>query len=89
MDVQAAQERGQLTVVDADESCPASCATRCRIRRPSARLRRGRRSDRRAPEGATQECGAWGEMVNVLWERGDIAASMKLEDLFDQLNKNN
>ena len=27
----------------------------------------------------------WGEMVNVLWERGDAAASMSLEDLFDQL----
>src|ERR1041385_3939034 len=27
----------------------------------------------------------WGEMVNVLWERGDVAASMHLEDLFDQL----
>ena len=27
----------------------------------------------------------WGEMVNVLWERGDVAASMGLEDLFDQL----
>jgi hypothetical protein len=26
----------------------------------------------------------WGEMVNVLWERGNVAASMKLEDLFDQ-----
>ena len=30
---------------------------------------------------------AWGEMVNILWERGDVAASMNLEDLFDQLNK--
>jgi MEDS: MEthanogen/methylotroph, DcmR Sensory domain len=29
----------------------------------------------------------WGEMVNVLWERGDVAASMNLEDLFDQLAK--
>jgi hypothetical protein len=27
----------------------------------------------------------WGEMVNILWERGDVAASMQLEDLFDQL----
>jgi len=27
----------------------------------------------------------WGEMVNVLWERGDITASMALEDLFHQL----
>ena len=24
-------------------------------------------------------------MVNVLWERGDVAGSMSLEDLFDQL----
>ena len=24
-------------------------------------------------------------MVNILWERGDVAASMNLEDLFDQL----
>ena len=29
----------------------------------------------------------WGEMVNVLWERGDIAASMSLEDQFDHLAK--
>ena len=27
----------------------------------------------------------WGEMVNLLWERGDVAASMNLEDLFDKL----
>ena len=26
-------------------------------------------------------------MVDVLWERGDVAASMNLEDLFDQLAK--
>ena len=26
-------------------------------------------------------------MVNVLWERGDVAASMNLEDLFDQLGE--
>ena len=26
-------------------------------------------------------------MVNVLWERGEVANSMKLEDLFDQLAK--
>jgi hypothetical protein len=27
----------------------------------------------------------WGEMVNILWERGEVAASMQLEDQFDQL----
>jgi hypothetical protein len=26
-------------------------------------------------------------MVNVLWERGDVAASMALEDLFDQIGR--
>ena len=29
----------------------------------------------------------WGEMVNVLWERGDVAASMNLEDLFDRVSR--
>jgi hypothetical protein len=37
--------------------------------------------------GSYQKVRVWGEMVNVLWERGDVAASMNLEDLFDQLNK--
>jgi hypothetical protein len=27
----------------------------------------------------------WGEMVNILWEQGDVTASMNLEDLFDKL----
>jgi hypothetical protein len=27
----------------------------------------------------------WGEMVNVLWEQGNVAASMSLEDQFDRL----
>ena len=27
----------------------------------------------------------WGELVNVLWERGDVTASMALEDLFHKL----
>ncbi len=29
----------------------------------------------------------WGEMVNVLWEQGNVAASMSLEDQFDHLAK--
>ncbi|MGA7325585.1 MAG: hypothetical protein WBX25_14115 [Rhodomicrobium sp.] len=29
----------------------------------------------------------WGEMVNVLWERGNVAASMNLEDLFDRVSQ--
>ncbi|HEX7139150.1 MAG TPA: hypothetical protein VF219_14955, partial [Vicinamibacterales bacterium] len=37
--------------------------------------------------GSYQKLRAWGELVNIPWERGDVAASMNLEDLFDQLNK--
>jgi hypothetical protein len=39
------------------------------------------------PGGSYQKMRAWGEPVAVLWERGDVAASMTLEDMFDQLNK--
>jgi hypothetical protein len=86
VDVRAAQERRQLTVVDADEILP--------------RLMRGAMPDppvfRRVfgdvvgqarAGGSYQKVRAWGEMVNILWLRGDVAASMNLEDLFDQLNK--
>ena len=86
VDVDAAQERGQLTVGNADEFLP--------------RLMRGALPDppvfRRVfadvvaqarAGGRYQKVRAWGEMVNILWERGDVAASMNLEDLFDQLNK--
>ena len=86
VDVHAAQERGQLTVVDADELLP--------------RLMRGAMPDpptfadvvgdiigQAHAGGSYQKVRSWGEMVNVLWERGDAAASMNLEDLFDQLNK--
>ena len=86
VDVHAAQERGQLTVVDADEILP-------RLMRdampdpPAFRRAFGDVLGRARTGGSYQKVRAWGEMVNVLWERGDIAASMNLEDLFDQLNK--
>ena len=37
--------------------------------------------------GGYEQVRVWGEMVDVLWERGDVAASMSLEDQFDQLAK--
>src|SRR5215467_4065460 len=86
VDVDAARERGQLTVVDADELLP--------------RFMRGAMPDppvfnavfteavRQArAKGNYQNLRVWGEMVDVLWERGDVSASMNLEDLFDQLCK--
>jgi MEDS: MEthanogen/methylotroph, DcmR Sensory domain len=86
VDVQAALARGQLTVVDADELLPHFM----RGAMPDPPVFTGVFGDvvRQARAGGGyQRVRVWGEMVDVLWERGDVAASMNLEDLFDQLAK--
>jgi MEDS: MEthanogen/methylotroph, DcmR Sensory domain len=86
VDVEAARERGQLTVVDADELLPRFM----REAMPDSAVFLGLAGDVIGQARAGAQNGKvrwWGEMVNVLWERGDVAASMKLEDLFDQLAK--
>jgi hypothetical protein len=86
VDVRSAQERGQLTVFDADE-----LLTRFMRRAipdpPTFAEVVGDIIGRAHAGGSYPKVRAWGEMVNVLWQRGDAAASMNLEDLFDQLNK--
>jgi hypothetical protein len=84
IDVDAVRERGQLSVVDADGFLPRFM----RGAMPDSPLFLGLAADviRQAHAGGRyQKVRWWGEMVNVLWERGDVAASMALEDLFDQL----
>ena len=84
VDVAAAQKRGQLTVIDADETLPRFM----RNAMPDAPVFLGLAAEVVAKAhggGSYQKVRWWGEMVNVLWERGDVAASMNLEDLFDQL----
>src|SRR5205085_2819438 len=84
VNISAAEKSGQLEVIDADELLPRFL----RDNMPDAPLFLGlaaevigqTRGGKRYPKVRW-----WGEMVNVLWERGDVAASMKLEDLFDQL----
>ena len=86
VDVQAAQERGQLMVVDADELLPRFM----RDDMPDSPVFNGVFGDvvgQARAGGSYQTVRVWGEMVDVLWERGDVAASMNLEDLFDQLAK--
>jgi hypothetical protein len=86
LDVHAAQERGQLTVFDADELL----ARFMRDAMPDPPMFTDVVGDiigQAHAGGGYQKVRAWGEMVNVLWERGDVTASMNLEDLFDQLNK--
>jgi MEDS: MEthanogen/methylotroph, DcmR Sensory domain len=86
VDVQAARERGQLAVVDADELLPRFM----RDAMPDSPVFLGLAGEVIAQAragGRYAKVRWWGEMVNVLWERGSVAASMKLEDLFDQLAK--
>ena len=84
VDVGAAQKRGQLTILDAEETLPRFMHDAM----PDAPVFLGLAADvvARARGGDRfPKVRWWGEMVNILWERGDVAASMKLEDLFDQL----
>jgi hypothetical protein len=84
VDVDGAQARGQLTVVDADELLPRFM----RHKMPDAPVFLGLAGEvvaRARGENRYPKVRWWGEMVNVLWERGNVAASMNLEDLFDQL----
>src|SRR5262249_35034938 len=69
VDVELARQRGQLTVVDADELLPRFM----RHAMPDSSLFLGLAGDviRQARAGGGyQRVRWWGEMVNVLWERG-------------------
>jgi hypothetical protein len=84
VDVGAAISRGQLSIVDADDLLP----TFMRDAMPDSPMFLGLAEDvitRARGEGRYPRVRWWGEMVNLLWERGDVAASMSLEDSFDQL----
>jgi hypothetical protein len=84
VDIKAAQAQGQLTVVDADELLPLFMGEKV----PEAPVFLGLAGEavaRARGRNRYPKVRWWGEMVNVLWERGQITASMALEDLFDQL----
>ena len=86
VDVKDAQARGQLTVVDADELLPRFM----RDAMPDAPVFLGLAADVIAHargQDRYPKVRWWGEMVNVLWEQGNVAASMSLEDQFDRLAK--
>ena len=86
VDVEAARERGQLTVVYSEEFLPRFMINAM----PDSPLFLGLAADvvGQARAGTRyQRVRWWGEMVNVLWERGEVTASMNLEDMFDRLAK--
>jgi hypothetical protein len=84
VDVKAAEKRGQLTIVNADNLLP----TFMRDGMPDSPVFLGLAANvvsQARGDGRYPKVRWWGEMVNLLWERGDVAASMNLEDLFDKL----
>src|SRR3954463_16772970 len=84
VDIEGAKDSGQLTVVDSDELLPEFM----RNSMPDAPVFLGLAGDviARARGGDRYpKVRWWGEMVNVLWEQGNVAASMALEDQFDHL----
>ena len=86
VDVKAALGNGQLTVVDADELLPRFMKDAM----PDAPVFLGLAADVIAKahgDGRYPKVRWWGEMVNILWEQGNVAASMGLEDQFDRLAK--
>jgi hypothetical protein len=86
VDVEAAQARGQLNVVDADELLPHFM----RDAMPDAPVFLGLAAEVIANargQDRYPKVRWWGEMVNILWEQGNVAASMSLEDQFDRLAK--
>ena len=86
VNVKDAQGRGQLTVVDADELLPRFMKDAM----PDAPVFLGLAADViTKARGRTRypKVRWWGEMVNILWEQGNVAASMSLEDQFDRLAK--
>lgn len=86
VNVQDAQDSGQLTIVDADELLPHFMKDAM----PDAPVFLGLAADviaKARGEARYPRVRWWGEMVNVLWEQGNVAASMSLEDQFDRLAK--
>ena len=84
VDVKAALGNGQLTIVDADELLPRFMKDAM----PDAPLFLGLAANviaKARGEGQYPKVRWWGEMVNLLWEQGNVAASMSLEDQFDRL----
>jgi hypothetical protein len=84
VDVKAAEKRGQLTIVDADDLLP----TFMRDGMPDSPVFMGLAANvvsQARGDGRYPKVRWWGEMVNILWERGEVTASMNLEDQFDRL----
>lgn len=83
VDVPAATARGQLTVLDAEQTLP-----RFLVRgMPDAGTFKGIAADviAKVRKAGYRRVRWWGEMVNLLWEAGNVEGFVRLEEMFDDL----
>jgi DcmR-like sensory protein len=83
-DVERCRERGQLTLLDAAETLGRFMVNGS----PDARLFMpvvGGILDRSRAGGRYPRVRAYGEMVNLLWEKGELPGALRLEELWNQL----
>jgi hypothetical protein len=83
VDVEAARQRGQMTVLDAEELLSRFMRDGM-PHAPTFLALAGDVIEQARGGGRYTRVRLWGEMVNVLWERGNVTASMELEGLYDQ-----
>jgi hypothetical protein len=85
-DVRPLCERGQLTVLDAAETLSRFMVNGSPKAGLFAPLMHGV-MDRAQAGGRYPRIRAYGEMVNLLWQRGELAAALRLEELWNDLGK--
>jgi hypothetical protein len=78
------KEQGQLTLLDADETLPRFMIGGMPDGDAFKMIASGVIERARAG-GRYPKVRWWGEMVNVLWVEGNVAASIRLEELFHEL----
>ena len=86
IDLDALERRQQLVLLDAEETLNA---LQVRGAFPADRFERqvGETLDRLAATVPTRRVRAYGEMVDVLWQGGDVAGAIQLESLWNDLRK--
>lgn len=84
LDPSALEDDGRLLIVDADALMARFIIDGAPRRDLFMSLVRGLITQVRAAPGASSEVRAWGEMVNLLWQRGQRVAARQLEALWNE-----
>src|SRR6185369_6375976 len=85
IDVPLTQSRGQLVVIDAAETLPGFMKNGM----PDAKIFQQTAIGiiKRVRAAGFAKVRWWGEMVNLLWEAGNVDAFVRLEELFTEVGR--